>query len=141
MSAATAHPDTPTDDGSRDALRAAGAVYGTAYQSGDRRVLEQVLADDYVFIALDGQALNKSEAIARWTDRFRGAATFADTESQIRVYGDSAVVTGRQTESGSAGGRSYTVAYRFTVVWARPNGRWQVVSEHLSLDASLQGNQ
>jgi ketosteroid isomerase-like protein len=141
MSPPTAHDDTAAADGSRDALRAAGAAYGSAYQSGDRQLLEQVLADDYVFIALDGQALNKSEAIARWTDRSRGAATFADTESEIRVYGDSAVVTGRQTESGSTGGRSYTVAYRFTVVWARPKGRWQVVSEHLSLGTPPRGNQ
>jgi ketosteroid isomerase-like protein len=120
------------DDGSRAALRAAGAAYGDAYQTGNRTLLEQVLADDYVFVCLEGNALSKSEAIARWTDPTRGAATFADTESHIRVYGDCAIVTGRQTESGSAHGKPYTVAYRFTVVWARPTGRWQVVSEHLS---------
>jgi ketosteroid isomerase-like protein len=132
VSATASGDGIPTDDGGRDALRAAGAAYGQAYQAGDPRLLDQVLADDYVFVALEGHALNKSEAIARWTDGARGAATFADTESHIRVYGDCAVVTGRQSESGSAGGKSYTVAYRFTVVWARPKGRWQVVSEHLS---------
>jgi predicted amidohydrolase YtcJ/ketosteroid isomerase-like protein len=121
-----------TDDGSRDALRAAGATYGDAYQAGNRELLERVLADDYVFVALDGQALDKSQAIARWTDPARGAATFTDTDSRIRVYGHCAVVTGRQAESGSSGGKSYAVQYRFTVVWARPKGRWQVVSEHLS---------
>ena len=120
------------DDGSRDALRAAGAKYGEAYQTGDRAALEQVLADDYVFVALDGRVLGKPEAIALWTDRTRGVATFEGIESNIRVYGDCAVVTGRQSESGSAGGKSYTFTYRFTVVWARPKGRWQVVSEHLS---------
>jgi ketosteroid isomerase-like protein len=130
--AATGRDGIPTDDGGRDALRAAGAAYGQAYQAGDAQLLDRVLADDYVFVALDGHALNKSEAIARWTDLARGAATFADTENHIRVYGGCAVVTGRQTESGSAGGKPYTVAYRFTVVWARPKGRWQVVSEHLS---------
>jgi len=131
MSGTTDHDDR-TDDGSRDALRAAGAAYGDAYQAGNRDLLERVLADDYVFIALDGKALTKAEAITRWTDPSRGAATFADTESHIRVYDRCAVVTGRQTESGSAGRKAYTVAYRFTVVWARPKGRWQVVSEHLS---------
>src|SRR5687768_1485329 len=120
------------DDGGRDALRAAGAAYGDAYQRGDRRLLDAVLADDYVFVSLDGRALNKSEAIARWTDPARGSATFTDTESHIRVYGDCAVVTGRQRESGIVGGKPYAVTYRFTVVWARPKGRWQVVSEHLS---------
>jgi ketosteroid isomerase-like protein len=131
VSAETGRDGIPIDDGGRGALRAAGAAYGEADQNGDARLLDQVLADDYVFVSLDGHALNKSEAIARWTDRGRGAATFADTESHVRVYGDCAVVTGRQTES-AAGGKPYTVAYRFTVVWARPKGRWQVVSEHLS---------
>ena len=121
------------DDGGRDALRAAGAAYGRAYQAGDRGLLDEVLADDFVFVALDGRALGKAGAIARWTDPARGGATFADTESDIRVYGDCAVVTGRQSESGSVGGTSYAVTYRFTVVWARPKGRWQVVSEHLSV--------
>ena len=121
------------DDGGRDALRAAGAAYGRAYQEGDPRLLDEILADDYVFVALDGRALGKAEAVARWTDPRRGAATFADTESDIRVYGECAVVTGRQSESGSVGGKAYAVAYRFTVVWARPKGRWQVVSEHLSV--------
>jgi ketosteroid isomerase-like protein len=122
----------PGDDGGRDALRAAGAKYGRAYQAGDRRLLDEVLADDYVFVALDGRALDKAEAIGRWTHPDRGDATFTDVESHIRVYGDCAVVTGRQAESGTAGGKPYAVAYRFTVVWARPKGRWQVVSEHLS---------
>ena len=130
--AAAGRDDGPTDDGGRDALRAAGAKYGRAYQAGDRRVLDEVLADDYVFVALDGRTLNKSGAIARWADPARGAATFGDIESHIRVYGDCAVVTGRQTEAGTADGRPYAAAYRFTVVWARPRGRWQVVSEHLS---------
>ena len=95
-------------------------------------MLDHVLADDYVFVALDGRALNKAEAITHWTDRGRGGAKFADAESHIRVYGDCAVVTGRQRESGIVGGKPYAVTYRFTVVWARPKRRWQVVSEHLS---------
>jgi len=123
--------DGPVDDGSRDALRAAGAKYGEAYQNGDRLGLDEVLADDYVFIALNGRTFGKDEAIARWTEPSRGVPRFAGTESQIRVHGDCAVVTGRQTES-AAGGKPYTVTYRFTVVWARPHRRWQVVSEHLS---------
>lgn len=46
---------------------------------------------------------------------------------QVRVYGDTAVVIGRNTEKGTLKGKPYTYTYRWTDVFVRRDGRWQAV--------------
>jgi ketosteroid isomerase-like protein len=51
-------------------------------------------------------------------------------DMKVRVYGDEAVVTGRNTTKGQFKGRDISGQYRWTDTWAKRNGRWQCVAEH-----------
>ena len=46
----------------------------------------------------------------------------------IRVYGDTAVVTGRSNQKGMENGKDYSGDYRFTRVYVRQKGRWLTVA-------------
>jgi ketosteroid isomerase-like protein len=47
----------------------------------------------------------------------------------VRVYGDTAVVTGRTTPRGTtAKGEPMTGRYRFMRVWVKEKGRWHAVA-------------
>jgi len=47
---------------------------------------------------------------------------------QARVYGDTAVVTGRSTQKGKAYGQDAAGQYRFTRVYVRQDGKWKAVA-------------
>ena len=90
----------------------------------DRAALERLLADDYLYTHSNGSVLNKTQEIAesmssdvQWTD-----SKFADLK--VRIFGDVAVLTGRQTIRGTAKG--YVPGpRRITDIFVKRSGRWQ----------------
>src|SRR5204862_7684231 len=99
----------------------------------DRAALERLLADDYLYTHSNGSVLNKAQEIAesmsgdvQWTD-----AKFADLK--LRIFGDVAVLTGRQTIQGAAKG--YVPGpRRITDIFVRRNGRWQWLGGQATLE-------
>jgi len=47
---------------------------------------------------------------------------------KVRVYGDTAVVTGRSVQSGRENGKDYSGNYWFTRVYVKQNGQWLTVA-------------
>jgi ketosteroid isomerase-like protein len=86
------------------------------------------LADDYVAITPLGQVTTKKDAItARRSGQLRYEAMNI-TDMVVRVYGDTAVVTARADVKGRQLGEDFSGPYRYTRIWVRRNGQWQVVS-------------
>ena len=50
----------------------------------------------------------------------------------MRVYGNTAVETGRSTMVGQDRGKAVPRENRFTRVWVMADGRWQLVANHYS---------
>jgi ketosteroid isomerase-like protein len=50
-----------------------------------------------------------------------------------RIYGDTAVETGRSTMIGQDRGKAVPRDNRFTRVWVERRGRWHLVANHYSL--------
>jgi len=101
--------------------------WAEAYRKRDTAFLERVLADDYAFITPGGTILDKKRQI---DDLKSGAAAseFEFSESKVRVYGDTAVVTGKSTVKGKLRDQSITGEYRFTRVFVKRGERWQCVT-------------
>ena len=51
----------------------------------------------------------------------------------MRLFGDAAVTLGRVSMRGSAGDTPFDATYGFTATYARIDGRWQLVAEHVNL--------
>ena len=47
---------------------------------------------------------------------------------QVRVYGDTAVLTGRTTQKGQFNGKDISGQTRFTRVYLQQRGKWQAVA-------------
>jgi ketosteroid isomerase-like protein len=62
--------------------------------------------------------------------RFQSITT---DDVQWRVYGDTAVETGRSTMNGQDRSKTVPRDNRFTRVWVKRQGRWQLVTNHYSL--------
>ena len=50
------------------------------------------------------------------------------TDMVVRVYGNTAIVTARADVKGTDLGADFSGPYRFTRVWVKRNGQWQVAS-------------
>ena len=95
---------------------------------GDTTFLEQNTADDYTFINPWGTLRTKAQLLE---DFKAGQIKFQSNdldELHARVYGDTAVVTGRSTQKGQTYGHDTSGQYRFTRVYVKQNGRWQSVA-------------
>ncbi len=101
--------------------------------SADAAALDRLYAEDFIGIGPSGTVRTKPQVIADFTSgRLKFQSIVAD-EVQWRIYGDTAVETGRSTMIGQDGGRAVPRDNRFTRVWVRRNGRWQLVANHYSL--------
>ena len=54
-------------------------------------------------------------------------------DMKARVYGDAAVVTGRNTSKETLKGKDISGLYRWTDTWIKEAGRWQCVATHASM--------
>ncbi len=99
-----------------------------SYLRGDRAAFDLIVADDAVMTYGNGKVGNKSEAIAEIKAPADASYSLTSDDVQVRLYGDTAIVTGRVTEKGIFNGRSLNSQSRYTDVWVRRNGRWQVVA-------------
>lgn len=95
---------------------------------GDPSASERYMSDSYVFTAPDGMVSTKAQGIA---DMKSGALKFESSkieDMKVAVYGDTAVVTYKTTDKGTYKGRDISGQYRWTDVFVKQNGKWQLVS-------------
>jgi len=104
-----------------------------AILQGDAAALGRMTADDYSFITLRGELRTKSEIVKGFESGSFKYESRQISDLKIRVYGDTAVVTGRSTQKGRENGKDYSGDYRFTRVYVKQNGRWLTVALQTTL--------
>jgi ketosteroid isomerase-like protein len=92
----------------------------------DVAALERTTADDYVQIDMNGNVRDKATQMKRiGSSEVTMTANVLD-QTVVRVYGDTAVVTGRATATGTIRGEPYP-PIRYTRVYVKRDGQWKVV--------------
>jgi ketosteroid isomerase-like protein len=104
--------------------------YDVAQMANDGAWFERMLAEDYVFIGADGSVTTKADFVRDMQTKDLVWKSVAVKDMKIRVYGDTAVVTGRFFGQGQYKGTPLDERQRFTSLWIKRSGRWQGISEH-----------
>jgi len=95
---------------------------------------DRLLADNWLNVNPDGSITTKAKLMELLKDGSFKINSIENDEVMVRVFGDTAVVNGRSTtKRAGQGGEVLTRQVRFTRVYARNKGRWQVVSAHNTL--------
>jgi ketosteroid isomerase-like protein len=101
--------------------------------------IERLHTDDFMMTAR-GMVTTKAEALARLRDRTHPPSiveSLTPDDVKVRVYGNTAVTTGRWTRiSKDAEGKDTSAAGFFTHVWVKQNNKWLVSVAHYSLRAA-----
>lgn len=125
---AVTQPETKEDV--RELLSKTEQDWATALVKGDIAFTENLLSDDYVGTGTDGRRLTKAETI----DEFRSGAFKSESmlvdRINVRVFGDTAVVTLDQSEKSQSRGKDMSGRSRWTDVFMKRNGKWQLVANH-----------
>jgi ketosteroid isomerase-like protein len=99
-----------------------------AVVKADVATLEGLTSDDYVLINANGQVSNKAETMSLIkTGKIKLTANEV-SDMKVRVYGDTAVVTGKSTAKGSINGIELKGPVMFTRVYVKKSGKWQSVA-------------
>ena len=104
--------------------------------SADTLALRRIYADDFLGIGPTGVVRNKAEVMADFASHALTYQSITTAEVRVRVYGNTAVETGRSTMVGQDRGKAVPRDNRFTRVWVMTAGRWRLVANHYSLMTS-----
>ena len=97
-----------------------------AEERHDRATLQKIIANDFQATGPRGNTLFKDDVLPEEGAQ-SGGLSINTSEVKARVFGDTAVVTGRGAQKSQE-----KREMRFTVVFAKRNDRWQMVAGHLS---------
>ena len=101
-----------------------------ALLKSDVSASERYLAETYTFTAPDGDVGDKTRSIA---DLKSGDLKFESSKLEdikVHVYGDTAIVTYATTDKGAYKGKDLSGRYRWTDVFMKRGGSWQLVAGH-----------
>ena len=112
-----------TEDTTRQLAALQRDVFDAFEQPGDAEAIEQLYSDQFLAINADGSTSTKEEAkeIVE-SGVFPVSETVENDETQVREFGDTAVVTGRSVWEGEQ-----TATVRHTQIWTKEGGEWQMV--------------
>ena len=99
-----------------------------AYPKQEAAVLERILADDLTVINPDGSSGDKAGEIGGLRSGKLKLESVTNDDIKVRVFGETAVVTGRATIRGQIDGREIRDQNRYTSVFVKRRGRWQVIA-------------
>jgi ketosteroid isomerase-like protein len=106
--------------------------FAEAILENDPEAVGRFVGDEWIVIDPDGGIVDR----ARFFEVIKsGALTHEMMESEdlrVRVYGDSAVVTGTTRTRGKFMGQEFSSQERATDVFVKRDGRWQCVLTHLT---------
>ena len=95
--------------------------------------LDRIYADDFIGTGPSGAVRTKPQVISDFTSGDLKFQSITTDDVRVRVYGNTVVETGRSTMIGQDKGKAVPRDNRFTRVWIKQQGRWQLVSNHYSL--------
>ena len=119
-----------------DEIRRLDSEISVATWSGDAVWFEENLADDFVLITPAGSVRTKRDIIRELATPGLKMEPYEPHDVNVRLYGDTAVVTGRMLQRYTLGGIRYANDIRYTDVYVKRKGRWMLVSGHASLTAA-----
>ena len=99
-----------------------------AVVKGDTSPSERYLADNSIFTGPDGMVTDKARNIADLKSGDLKLESSKLDDMKVQVHGNTAVVTYGTTDKGTYKGKDISGKYRWTDVFVKHNGKWQIIA-------------
>ena len=107
--------------------------WNEAYPRRDVSALDRIIADDWVCIDGAGLVINKSQLLARVESRTPFLDQHKFDEITLRMFGDTAIVTGRLSGTRRDDDGTTYLEQRYTRVYVKRSERWQSVATQVTV--------
>lgn len=110
-------------------LLAAEREFFVGLAEGNAETLNRLLADDFMLIdVLSGSAIAKPVLLDALKSGLLKFEVIEPTDSNLRLYQGTAVITGRTKMKGEFGETPFAVHSRYTHVYVQQQGQWRLVA-------------
>ena len=116
------------DAAAEQAVRQAEEQRCEALTHGDLATVERLMSDDSTYIHSSGEVQNKAAFIGDLKSGKRVYKGLNASDVQIRVYGNTAVLTERTDLRVTNAGKDLQFPMRVTAVYVNHGGQWQMVT-------------
>jgi ketosteroid isomerase-like protein len=123
-----AKPAGGPSSNTEEAVRQLHSEIVQAQLKSDTVALDRLWADDHIFTNPLGVVQTKAQRLAEMKSGGRTIESFSIADVQVRVYGNTAVVTSRATLKGQRQGQDISGQFRGIDVYVKKQGSWQVVA-------------
>jgi ketosteroid isomerase-like protein len=106
-----------------------------ALSKNDTAALEKYYADDYVFVSIDGEMMNRSDRLAQLKSGELKIVSLQHEEPKIRVYGDTAVVNMKIKQTVNLKGKESSGSGSSTIVFVKSKDGWRIVNGQAAIKA------
>ncbi len=127
-------PQAPTPDPAADraALVKQADSWDQAIVRKDAAAIAANMGEDFRQIRSNGDLVDKAAFLRDITSPDLTIEPYQVEDLEIRFYGDAALLTGHTHMKGTYLGVAFTTHYRYIDLYARRDGRWQVVSVQIT---------
>jgi len=91
-------------------------------------MMRDILADDWVGLGWDGEISDKAKALADLKSPSNSLDNIEMGPLKVRIFGNTAVVTGSETEKSMEHGKNSSGKYIWTDVFVEQKGMWRAVA-------------
>jgi len=131
-SPAAAAPQSTDSPAVIAALTRQADAWDKAIVRKDRAAIAANMADDFRSIDGAGTVETKPAFVDGLMDAKLTIDPYAVEDFDVRLFGDVALLSGRTKMTGRFDGKPFTSHYRYIDVYAKRNGRWQIVSVQIT---------
>src|SRR5271163_2062824 len=103
-----------------------------ALMSADLDGLAEVFADDYVQYNESGRTFTKQDVLNNFRTGAIRYPSIVSTGRKIRIFGDTAVVHGSESDEVEVNGKRSAVRYVYLDVLRKKDGEWKLVASQLA---------
>jgi uncharacterized protein (TIGR02246 family) len=123
-----------------DSIQAFLDEWSAAEGAGDSERIAAMLTEDFIAVGPLGFMLPRQAWLTRHSPGQLTYESFSLAEVQVRMHGETAVITARNNASGSYQGHPVPEAARATLVLVRDAGAWRLAAAHMSFLAGTPGS-
>jgi hypothetical protein len=106
----------------------ANRLLSEATGKNDLGLMEQLWSEDFIFTDRQGRIWTKAQQIENFKSQTLVYDRLSEDDIRVKVYGGTAVVTGRTDQRVRFGSEVSENRTRYTRVYVKRNGRWQIVA-------------
>lgn len=123
---------TGTDEAAREALLANAQQWARAMASNDADRIGDFMADEWVIVSGSGIGSREQFLSMVRSGELTHSSFEQSDDARVRVYGDTAVLTARVTNTAHYRGQRFDADEWTTEVYVRRGGRWLCVLSHIT---------